>query len=407
MDRTYDIAVVGGGLAGSAAALAVARRGYRTAFVAPPAKAVDGRTTALMMPSIELLKQLDVWSGIENAAAPLRAMRIIDATSRLVRAPTVTFHASELDIDAFGYNIPNAPLLEALGEAAASCEEITCYTNAATSINERPDHVEIVLDDGSALTAGLAVGADGRNSKVREAAGIRAHEWRYPQTAIVLNFKHEYPHADTSNEFHTENGPFTQVPLPGRKSSLVWALAPAEAEAMQTMPADELAAAIEERMQSILGKVTVEGAVQRFAFSGMIARSFGRGRMALVGEAGHVFPPIGAQGLNLGLRDVLEFVSALDRAGGPANAADVTRRYDWARRSDVVSRTASVDMLNRTLLHDFLPVQLLRSGGLAALSAIAPLRILAMREGMKPGSGFSFPRRPRWRERDRPEAARR
>ncbi|WP_136657348.1 UbiH/UbiF family hydroxylase [Nitratireductor sp. XY-223] len=407
MGETFDIAVIGAGLAGSAAALAVAQRGYKTALVAPRPAAADGRTTALMMPSIELLERLGVWPEVRAAAAPLRAMRIIDATSRLVRAPTVTFHASELEIDAFGFNIPNAPLLEALTTAVESCADITCYPKAAISINEDAEQAQVILEDGSAISAKLVVGADGRNSKVREAARIRTHDWSYPQTAVVLNFSHEYPHADTSNEFHTESGPFTQVPLPGRMSSLVWALSPAEAEIMQARPKGELAVLIEERMHSILGKVAVESAVQRFAFSGMIARSFGRGRMVLVGEAGHVFPPIGAQGLNLGLRDVLAFVAALDRAGGPANAIAAVRGYDRARRSDVVSRTASVDMLNRTLLHDFLPVQVLRSGGLAALSAIAPLRVLAMREGMEPGSGFSFLRRPQGRERHRPEAGRR
>ena len=407
MKETFDIAVIGGGLAGTAAALAVAQRGYRTALVAPKPSSEDGRTTALMMPSIEMLETLGVWSSVQEGAAPLRAMRIIDATKRLVRAPTVTFHASELDIDAFGYNMPNRPLLDALSKAIDTSGLVSRFPQSAVSLSEQPDYVDIVLDDGTPLSASLVVGADGRNSRVREAAGIAAHDWRYPQTAIVLNFAHEYPHADTSNEFHTEAGPFTQVPLPGRKSSLVWALAPEEAEAKQAMPAEALSQAIEEKMQSMLGKVTVESTVQRFAFSGMIARSFGRGRMLLVGEAGHVFPPIGAQGLNLGLRDVLDFISALDRAGGPTNAITVSQNYNRARRSDVVSRTASVDMLNRTLLHDFLPVQFLRSGGLAALSAIAPLRVFAMREGMKPGSGFSLLRRPGHSERDRPAEARR
>ncbi|WP_419913382.1 UbiH/UbiF family hydroxylase [Hoeflea sp.] len=407
MDETYDIAVIGGGLAGTAAALAVAQRGYKTALVAPRPAGEDDRTTALMMPSIELLKQLNVWQSVQEAAAPLRTMRIIDATSRLVRAPTVTFHASELDIDAFGYNMPNGPLLTALSAAVDASDTVIRVPQTAVAVAGRLDRVDIVLGDGASISASLVVGADGRNSKVREAAGIAAHNWRYPQTAIVLNFEHEYPHADTSNEFHTEVGPFTQVPLPGHRSSLVWALAPEDAEAKQAMPAETLARVIEEKMQSMLGKATVVSAVQRFAFSGMIARSFGHGRMVLVGEAGHVFPPIGAQGLNLGLRDVLDFVSALDHAGGPANAIAAAQYYNRARRSDVVSRTASVDMLNRTLLHDFLPVQILRSGGLAALSAIAPLRVFAMREGMKPGSGFNLLRRSGHLERDRPAEARR
>ena len=140
----------------------------------------------------------------------------------------------------------------------------------------------------------------------------------------------------------------------------------------------------------MLGKVTVESKVHAFPFSGMIARSFGRKRTVLIGEAGHVFPPIGAQGLNLGLRDVLVLMDVLESTGGPQQAEQVAARYDRRRRSDIVSRTASVDILNRTLLHDFLPVQLARSAGLAALASIAPLRNYAMREGLKPGGGLDL-----------------
>ncbi|MEX3008948.1 UbiH/UbiF family hydroxylase [Hoeflea sp. TYP-13] len=393
MAQHYDIAVVGGGLAGATAALAAANAGYKTALVAPRHKSTDGRTTALMMPSMELLERLGIWPTVRDVAAPLRSMRIIDGTSRLIRAPTVTFHASELDIEAFGYNIPNAPLLDALFHAIETSGEIAHFDRSADLIADTQDQVNLVLEDGTEISCALCVGADGRNSRVRAASGIGVRDWRYPQTAIVLNFSHEYGHADTSNEFHTEKGPFTQVPLPGRMSSLVWALSPADADMMKALSREELALAIEQRMQSMLGKITIESAVQSFPFSGMIAKSFGKGRMVLVGEAGHVFPPIGAQGLNLGLRDVLELIDALTRVGGPQNAPEAVRSYDRHRRSDVVSRTASVDMLNRTLLNAFLPVQLARSTGLAALSAFAPLRNFAMREGMKPGGGLDVFRR--------------
>ena len=405
MSGFYDIAIVGGGLAGLTAALAAASRGHTTSLIAPTAGQVDGRTTALMMPSIDMLADLGVWSKVIDTAAPLRSMRIIDSTRRLIRAPTVTFHASELDIDAFGYNIPNAPLLDALRDCATAHSGITLHNAALETARETAEGVELVLENGKTLSCLMAIGADGRNSRIRSAAGIGVHDWRYPQAALVLNFSHQFPHENTSNEFHTEQGPFTQVPLPGLNSSLVWALDPSDADAMRALQPEHLAGKIETQMQSMLGRVSVESDVQCFAFSGMIARGFGRGRMALVGEAGHVFPPIGAQGLNLGLRDVLDLVSALDRAGGPQNASDVVRRYDRSRRSDVVSRTASVDMLNRSLLYSFLPFQLMRSTGLAVLAAIPPLRNFAMREGMKPGSGFGMLKE--WRpERYRREAGR-
>ncbi|MEM9104497.1 MAG: UbiH/UbiF family hydroxylase [Pseudomonadota bacterium] len=389
MTKAYDIAVIGGGLAGATAALAAANAGFRTAIAAPPAPR-DGRTTALMMPSLELLAEIGIWPAIKEIAAPLRSMCIIDGTSRLIRSPTVTFHASELDLDAFGYNIPNAPLLEALFASITQSDRITHHKQPLENINSAENGVHITLKDGTGIHAELLVGADGRNSLVRSKTGISTRAWQYPQTAVVLNFSHQFGHADTSNEFHTEHGPCTQVPLPGKNSSLVWANKPAETQRLLQLPVAELAVAIEERMDSVLGKVKVESKVHAFPFNGMIARSFGKGRTVLIGEAGHVFPPIGAQGLNLGLRDVVVLMEVLSVTGGPQEAEQVTSRYNRRRGSDVVSRTASVDLLNRTLLHDFLPVQLARSAGLAALASIAPLRNYAMREGLKPGGGLDL-----------------
>lgn len=388
MAEHYEVAVVGGGLAGICAALAAADAGNKTAIIAPKSNVPDGRTTALMMPSIDLLEKLGVWHRIREAAAPLRTMRIIDGTGRLLRAPTVSFHSSELDLDAFGYNIPNAPLLDALHAVLADRENIDRYPQPVESVKGASDRVMLLLAGGQQIDTLLAAGADGRNSLMRRSLGIGARDWQYPQTALVMNLSHEYSHEDTSNEFHTEDGPFTQVPLPGNRSSLVWAMKPVHAEAMAKLPPEALALEIEDRMASIFGKVTIDSAVQSFPFSGMIAHSFAKGRIMLIGEAGHVFPPIGAQGLNLGLRDVVDFVDVISSLGANAEPNRIARRYNRLRRSDVTSRTFGVDMLNRSLLSSFLPVQLVRSGSLSVLSHIAPLRQLAMREGVSPGSGI-------------------
>lgn len=381
--RQFDIAIVGAGLAGSLAALALADSGARVALIAPPARASDGRTTALMDQSIAFLKTLGLWDAIIGHAAPLETMQILDGTARLLRAPPVAFRASEVGLDAFGYNIPNTPFLAALDARIAAESRIERVTSGVTAANAFEQGVELTLEDGERVMAGLVVGADGRKSKIRDSAGIGVRAWSYPQSALVLNFSHERPHGDVSTEFHTESGPFTQVPLRGRRSSLVWVLPPKEAARLRELSDADLSRAVEARMQSMLGKVVVEGGAQSFPLSGMTADLFGKGRFTLVGEAAHAFPPIGAQGLNLSLRDIMALKDILQGIE-PANYAEIGARFDRRRQADIRSRTLSVDLLNRSLLSDFLPVQFLRSAGLHLLSALGPLRSIVMREGIEP-----------------------
>ncbi len=385
--KEFDIAIVGAGLAGSLAALALSDSGRSVALIAPPARAGDGRTTALMDQSIAFLKGLGLWDDIVPHAAALETMQILDGTVRLLRAPPVAFRAGEVDLAAFGYNIPNAPFIEVLDARIAANGNIVRLPNGVTAATAFENGVELALDDGERVLARLVVGADGRKSKIRESAGIDVRSWSYPQAALVLNFSHDRPHGNVSTEFHTESGPFTQVPLPGRRSSLVWVLPPKEAARLRDLPDAALSQAVETRMQSMLGKVTVEGGAQSFALSGMTADRFGKGRIALVGEAAHAFPPIGAQGLNLSLRDIMALKELL-QGTEPAAYDGIGERFDRKRQADVRSRTVSVDLLNRSLLSDFLPVQFLRSAGLHLLSALGPLRSIVMREGIEPGGSL-------------------
>jgi 2-octaprenyl-6-methoxyphenol hydroxylase len=386
--KNFEVAVIGGGLAGMVAAVAIARGGRNVALIAPPAPKEDRRTTALMDQSIRFLDRLTLWDKLKPATAALTSMRIIDGTNRLLRAPATTFRAPEVGLDAFGYNFPNAVLMKVLEAAIAGEGNITRFTAFAETIEIGADAVTITLADGDVVSADFAIGADGRKSKLRETAGIDIRNWSYPQSAMVLNFSHSVPHQNISTEFHTEHGPFTQVPLPGSRSSLVWVQNPAEAAANAELSLEDLSHLVEERMQSMLGRVSVEEGVQVWPLSGMMAHRFGKGRIALIGEAAHVFPPIGAQGLNLSLRDIMALTDILcSRAELPV-AADSGDQFDRKRRADIMTRTASVDLLNRSLLSDFLPVQMLRAAGLHILSAIPPLRSIVMREGIEPGRGL-------------------
>ena len=390
MNQTIaEVVVVGGGPAGLTAAIALAGAGIETTLVAMPAAAHDNRTTALLASTVTALETLGVWQRCAHQAAPLSRMRLVDDTARLMRAPEVCFEATEIGLPAFGYNIENRHLLASLESHARDIPALTVVAAKAEVVTAAERDISIGLSGGGQVTAKLAVGADGRRSLCRTAAGIETECQSYPQTALTFNLSHARPHGDTSTEFHTESGPFTLVPLPGLRSSLVFVAKPADIPRLTALSDADLAEEIERRSHSLLGKVRIEAGRGLFPLTSEIARRFGQNRIVLVGEAAHVMPPIGAQGLNLGLRDaatVGELVVAVQRDGGDVGSQELTDRYERMRRADVTSRSLAVDLLNRSLLSDFLPLQGVRGLGLYLLDQIGPLRRAVMREGVAPAA---------------------
>jgi 2-octaprenyl-6-methoxyphenol hydroxylase len=380
-----DIAIVGAGAVGLAAALALATAGRQVALFGQASAPRDGRTVALLDGSWRLLEALGLADTLDAVVAPLAVMRMVDDTGSLFRQPPVEFKAAELGLPAFGWNIENAALVEAMAAKAAAEPRIRMIPQAVTEITAGTDSVRLAGDGFAPVAARLVVGADGRKSRVREAAGITTRDWRYPQVALTAILGHRREHRDASTEFHTRSGPCTLVPMSGRRSSLVWLLEPAEAERIAGLDDAAFARAVERRTHSILGALTVAGPRGRVPMSGLSVDRFAGGRMALIGEAAHVFPPIGAQGLNLGLRDVAALRDAVAGADDPGELAALSA-YDRSRQTDVRLRTGAVDALNRTLLTDLLPADLMRGAGLLALSRIAPLRRLVMRQGLAGGT---------------------
>ena len=381
--------VVGRGPAGLTAAIALAEGGAQTVLVGLRPAKPDNRTTALLADSVTALNTLGVWSLCRAKAAPLKVMRIVDDTGRLWRAPEVKFEASEIGLDAFGYNIENRHLIDAMEERARNLSGLQIVDGEVLAIKPERDGVAIDLKDGATYRAPIAIGADGRNSICRSAAGIDMDERDYPQVAITLCVRHSRPHQDKSTEFHTPNGPFTLVPLPDNRSSLVWVVDPETADDLASLEDAELSAEIERASYSILGKIEAEPARGRFPLRVATARRFADRRIALVGEAAHVIPPIGAQGLNLGLRDaatISELAIKADRQSQDIGGAEILASYDRLRRADVGSRTFAIDLLNRTLLSDFLPAQSMRGLGLYLIDRIGPLRRAVMREGVAPAA---------------------
>jgi 2-octaprenyl-6-methoxyphenol hydroxylase len=367
-------------------AIALAAAGVDTLVVAPRATA-DHRTTALLSGSVTALETLGVWPACLPYAAALKKLRVVDATGRLLRAPEVNFAASEIGLDAFGHNIENRYLLAALEARAA---ELNLPRIEAPAVAVAPDAGGVTIEyAGGTARVRLAVGADGQRSLCRAAAAISTQRQTYPQIALTLNLAHTRPHDDTSTEFHTESGPFTLVPLPGQRSSLVCVLDPARAAELLAMSDAELSIEIERRAHSLLGKMSVEPGHGVFPLAIETADAFARSRIALIGEAAHVVPPIGAQGLNLGLRDgatIAEIAADARRQNLDIGAPNVLARYDSERRADAMSRAIAVDLLNRSLLTDFFPVHGARGLSLYLVDRIGPLRRALMREGVTPAA---------------------
>jgi 2-octaprenyl-6-methoxyphenol hydroxylase len=387
-----EVLVIGAGAAGLAAAIALAKRGFEVICSGTIDTRANGRTVALFEGSLRFLQALDLWPRLCDAAAPLESIAMIDATGSLLPIPDVAFSAREIGLSAFGANIENNVLVERFVEIARELPNLSLRSDWLVDVNVDGEAVRARFDSGRTVSARILVAADGRGSTARKKAQIAARSWAYPQTALTVLLAHDKPHHNRSVEFHTRSGPCTLVPLSGttsepHRSSLVWLMSHADARRRRELPESALAGEIEDQVAGIFGAMRLDGPCGFFPMMGMRVTRLAGQRLALLGEAAHVFPPLAAQGLNLSLRDTAVLVDCLEDAraeGLDLGAPAVLQRYAASRRPDIDLRTHGVDVLNRSLLSDFLPVDMLRGMGLIAFAAIGPLRRAIMREGVLP-----------------------
>jgi 2-octaprenyl-6-methoxyphenol hydroxylase len=389
-DTHADILVAGAGAAGLSTALALAHAGFSVFCVGHVDTRANGRTVALFEASLRFYKALGLWPHFRGKTAPLARIAMIDATGARFPVPAVSFAASEIGLSAFGENIENNVLVEGLAEIAAESRNLVLHEGIIDDISFGEEAIRATLANGHELTALLVAAADGRASLARTKAGIGTRVWTYPQMAFTALLSHAKPHRNITTEFHTRSGPCTLVPLrpaenkPNR-SSLVWLMTPEATERRRAVPNSELAQEIEDQVDSLLGKIEIDGPSAFFPMAGMSADRLVGYRIALVGEAAHIFPPLAAQGLNLSLRDAAVLAEVLEDAralGADIGSVQTLKTYATARRSDIFLRTNGVDILNRALLWNFLPADFLRGAGSYALAMIGPLRRALMREGV-------------------------
>lgn len=392
MSTQVDVLIAGAGPAGLIAACAFATEGHTVLLIDPAAPVTaesdpgaDMRSTAFLTPSLGVLKAAGLWQRLGPSAMPLQVMRIIDAGGRepLPRL-TAAFDAAEIGPEPFGWNVPNWLIRREAMARLAELSNVTFRAGVAlTGLTLRDDAAMATLSDGSHVAARLLIGADGRASRVRELAGIGTRVWRYGQKALAFAVTHERPHGNVSTEIHRAGGPFTLVPLPDRDgrpaSAVVWLERGPEVLRLAALPQAEFAAALNARSTGVLGRLTPVTRPQVWPIISQLADRFTAPRMALIAEAAHVVPPIGAQGLNMSLADLGELldVSRADLGGRAGLLA-----FDRRRRPEALARLLGIDALNRASMAGARPLRDLRAAGLGLLHGLAPVRRLAMRAGL-------------------------
>jgi 2-octaprenyl-6-methoxyphenol hydroxylase len=388
-----DILISGGGVAGLSAAAAFGAAGYGVICVdpAPPvteagAQGADLRSTAFLQPSVAVLEAAGLWARLAPFAAPLQIMRIIDAGGPVAEPRIIKdFDAAEISDQPFGWNLPNWLLRREMVARLAALPNVDFRPGVATTrVLTRESEALVSLSDGSRVAARLLIGADGRGSPVREALGIGTRTWTYGQKALAFTARHPLPHGNVSTEIHRTGGPFTLVPLPDRDgaphSAVVWMERGPEALRLAALPEAEFGAEMTARSCGILGPLELASRRTVWPIISQIADRMSGERTALMAEAAHVMPPIGAQGLNMSLADLAALLDLArpDTLGDAAMLAAYNRR----RHADVLARVTGIDALNRASMLAEPGLRDLRAAALNGLYALAPLRRSLMRGGL-------------------------
>jgi 2-octaprenyl-6-methoxyphenol hydroxylase len=394
MEQT-DIFISGGGVAGLTAAAAFGTAGFKITIADPTPPitdaATDGadlRTTAFLQPAVATLQSAGLWDALHPHATPLQTMRIIDAggedaTPRLTR----DFDASDISDQPFGWNLPNWLLRREMVARLAHLPNVTFRPGIGfKTMLARTDHAIVTLTDGARLTARLVIAADGRHSPVRQAANIPIRTMRYGQKALTFAVTHPIPHTNVSTEIHRSGGPFTLVPLPDRDglpcSAVVWMDTGPDIARLSALPDNAFATEASTRSCHIMGPLTLASKRTTWPIITQLAAHMTAERTALIAEAAHVLPPIGAQGLNMSLTDISTLLALAQKAPGDIGSTLMLDAYHRARHPDIRLRVTGIDTLNRASIAGSQTARDLRMAALQALYAATPIRKALMRKGL-------------------------
>ncbi len=386
-----DIVISGAGAAGSTLAALLGKAGFDVVLIdaeqpIPAKDTPSGRTAALLNGSINVLKASGVWPDLESHGTPLKIMRIVD--DRTQNNIKVEFKAGDIGHPQFGFNIPNNLLRNALLKNVKTIPSVRHLAPCKLDGYGVEDQKIIAhTNDGKIIHASLIIGTDGRGSMVRAISNIDAKKHDYGQMAITCLIEHTKPHNFTSTEFQRAGGPFTLVPMPDNRSSIVWVEKTEDAKRFLAMKKQEFEQAIQDRTKGLVGTITLQSSPESWPLMLLNTHALVGNRSALAAEAAHVLSPIGAQGLNLSLRDVAtlaEVITDAARLGEDIGSPLVLSRYEKRRHIDIKSHVIGIDGLNRAVANDVSFVNDLRRLGLKGLEKIPALKNLAMQQGLNP-----------------------
>lgn len=393
MERTTtDIVIAGGGVAGLTAAAAFGAAGFSVTIVDPTppvttsdAEGSDLRTTAFLQPAQQFLETAGLWPRLAPFATPLQVMRIVDigAEDPVMR----DFNAADISENPFGWNLPNWLLRREMVARLAELKNVDFRSGTGfAQMLARRDTAIVTLSDGSQLNAKLVIGADGRNSAVRRAAGIDVNTTRYGQKALTFAVTHDAPHDNISTEIHRSGGPFTLVPLPDHDgkpcSAVVWMEHGAEANRLAALQEAGFEAAANDRSAFLYGPLKLVSRRSIWPIISQVTRALTAPRCALVAEAAHVMPPIGAQGLNMSLKDLASLLDLATAAPSDLGSPKMLDAYARQRHPDIKLRVTGIDALNRASIAGSPMMQSLRSKGIEALYGVTPVRRTLMQMGL-------------------------
>ncbi len=388
-----DVAIVGAGLVGASLAAALKHSGLSLAIVeagAPPAPddGWDRRIYAISPGSRQLLSEVGAWQRLDQRRiAAIEEMRVFGENSSIdsAKEAKLEFTAYQMGVAELACTLESRALQHALWDVLQDQDNLELlYPARCKTLTVAEDAAELTLEDGRILSAKLVVGADGRNSWVRNQAGLAASPLDYRQMGVVANFSCELPHRGIAHQWFQKDGILALLPLPGNRVSMVWSASPEKSDILLAMQDEQLSEEVGIAAHHTLGKLRLITRPAAFPLRMMTLPKIIAPRVALIGDAAHNMHPLAGQGVNTGFRDARELSRLLNSRGACTDPGDIQllRRYERKRKEDIYTMQATTYGLKHLFCNDDPLLRTLRNAGLNATNRIAPLKKLLMQHAL-------------------------